>query len=172
MKLYFRPEDPYSHPAFGELQPCTKFLLKISKKKVEDIQNVNDLDRISGHASADSLHIDQNNLIPQSTETTEHIVQPDCKSVSASSEVKEQIQNGAEEQLSADIVARISEAYHFDGDQFHIDRLFLQLAWVPGFLYVYLMPFLLYFLKGWWITSMCLLFMLIQDEARKEVWLI
>ncbi|KAL8497538.1 hypothetical protein ACS0TY_021026 [Phlomoides rotata] len=115
LKVYFRPEDPYSHPAFGELQPCTNFLLKISKKKVKDTQNVKDPDRISGHASADSLQINQNNVIPQSTETTEHIVQPDCKPVSASSEVNEQIHNGAEEQLSADIVARVSEAYHFDG---------------------------------------------------------
>lgn len=115
LKLYFRPEDPYSHPASGELQPCTKFLLKISKKKVKDTQNVKDLDIISGHESADSLHINQNSSIPQSTETTEHIVQPDCKSVSPSSEDKEQIQNGVEEQLSADIVARVSEAYHFDG---------------------------------------------------------
>ncbi|KAL8464294.1 hypothetical protein ACS0TY_033988 [Phlomoides rotata] len=57
----------------------------------------------------------QNNVIPQSTETTEHIVQPDCKPVSPSLEVNEQIHNGAEEQLSADIVARVSEAYHFDG---------------------------------------------------------
>lgn len=140
MKLYFRPEDPYSHPAFGELQPCTKFLLKISKKKVKDTdraplivykrrQNVKDLNRISGHESANSLHISQNNLIPQSTETTEHIVQPECKSVSPSSEDKEQIQNGVEEQLSADIVARVSEAYHFDGDRFHIDCLFLPIAW-------------------------------------------
>ncbi|KAL8468806.1 hypothetical protein ACS0TY_031849 [Phlomoides rotata] len=67
------------------------------------------------HGSADSLQINQNNVIPQSTETTEHIVQPDCKPVSPSLEVNEQIHNGAEEKLSADIVARVSEAYHFDG---------------------------------------------------------
>ncbi|KAJ8755508.1 hypothetical protein K2173_019306 [Erythroxylum novogranatense] len=33
LELHFRPEDPYSHPAFGELRPCNNFLLKISKKK-------------------------------------------------------------------------------------------------------------------------------------------
>lgn len=120
LELHFRPEDPYSHPAFGELQPCTNFLLKISKKKVKEMQNVKDLNRISGHQSADSLHHKQNILSPQSTETTEHIIQPDCESILASSEVKAQIKNVAQEQLSADIVARVSEAYHFNGDLFYI----------------------------------------------------
>ncbi|KAI3446704.1 hypothetical protein Pfo_003369 [Paulownia fortunei] len=115
LELHFRPEDPYSHPAFGELQPCNNYLLKISKKKVKDMQNIKDLNRISEHAPADSLHLKQNILIPPSTETTEHIIQPESESFSASSEVKAQINNGAQEQLSADIVARLSEAYHFNG---------------------------------------------------------
>jgi general transcription factor 3C polypeptide 5 (transcription factor C subunit 1) len=32
LELRFRPDDPYSHPAFGELRPCNNLLLKISKK--------------------------------------------------------------------------------------------------------------------------------------------
>ncbi|GFQ00991.1 general transcription factor 3c polypeptide 5 [Phtheirospermum japonicum] len=114
LELHFRPEDPYSHPAFGELQPCNNYLLKISKKKVKHTQNTKVLNRVSEHTSADSLHIEQNTLTSQSTETTEHIVQPECGSISAASEV-EQINDEAEEQLSADIVARVSEAYHFNG---------------------------------------------------------
>ncbi|XP_071701308.1 uncharacterized protein [Rutidosis leptorrhynchoides] len=31
LELHFRPEDPYSHPAFGERSNCNQFLLKISK---------------------------------------------------------------------------------------------------------------------------------------------
>lgn len=95
LEMYFRPEDPYSHPVSGELQPCTKFLLKFSKKKVKDIKNVTDH---SGHASADPLHLNEDILISQATETTEN--------------------NGPQEQLSANIVARVSEEYHFNGDLF------------------------------------------------------
>ncbi|XP_057767251.1 uncharacterized protein LOC130987660 [Salvia miltiorrhiza] len=112
LELYFRPEDPYSHPASGELQPCTKFLLKISKKKVNDLINV--IDR-SGHASANPVHLNEDILISQSTEATENIVKPNCESVLPSSEAKQQISNGPQEQLSADIVARVSEEYHFNG---------------------------------------------------------
>ncbi|PPE02926.1 hypothetical protein GOBAR_DD00048 [Gossypium barbadense] len=38
LELHFRPEDPYSHPAFGELSPCNNLLLKISKKKCSNRQ--------------------------------------------------------------------------------------------------------------------------------------
>ncbi|KAJ0985105.1 hypothetical protein J5N97_003461 [Dioscorea zingiberensis] len=31
VELRFRPEDPYSHPAFGELRPSSSLLLKLSK---------------------------------------------------------------------------------------------------------------------------------------------
>eukprot|EP00257_Ricinus_communis_P021369 XP_015580843.1 general transcription factor 3C polypeptide 5 isoform X2 [Ricinus communis] len=60
LELYFRPEDPYSHPAFGELRACNNLLLKISKKKKK--------------------------------------TNSQCQT-----------------ELSADVVARIPEAYHFDG---------------------------------------------------------
>ncbi|XP_078443748.1 uncharacterized protein LOC144713127 isoform X2 [Wolffia australiana] len=33
LELRFRPEDPYCHPAFGDLRPCNGLILKISRKK-------------------------------------------------------------------------------------------------------------------------------------------
>ncbi|KAF3954974.1 hypothetical protein CMV_019755 [Castanea mollissima] len=60
MELRFRPDDPYSHPAFGELRPCNNnFLLKISK----------------------THSIEQN----------------------------------SDAELAADVVARVPQAYHFEG---------------------------------------------------------
>lgn len=120
LELRFRPEDPYSHPAFGELQPCTKFLLKISKKNVKNIKNVMDCNRISEHVSADSPRLNEDISISQSTETIENIFQPNSESVRASSEAKPH--NRHQEQLSADIVARVSEAYHFNGEPFLYHR--------------------------------------------------
>ncbi|KAE9612917.1 putative transcription factor IIIC, subunit 5 [Lupinus albus] len=39
LELHFRPEDPYSHPAFGELRPCNNFILKISKTTTNNVPN-------------------------------------------------------------------------------------------------------------------------------------
>ncbi|KAL6534758.1 hypothetical protein OROGR_013433 [Orobanche gracilis] len=114
LKLHFRREDPYSHPAFGELQPCNNYLLKISKKKFKDKQNTEVLDIIPKHIPADSLSIEQNILISQSKKAIEDIIQPECESVPSVLEGK-QINDGVQEQLSADMVARVSEAYHFNG---------------------------------------------------------
>ncbi|XP_072973185.1 uncharacterized protein [Typha angustifolia] len=65
MELRFRPEDPYSHPAYGVLRPAASLLLRITKTKDES-----------------------------------------CKEGEASS---------GKEQLSADVVARVNQAYHFEG---------------------------------------------------------
>ncbi|KAL7134463.1 hypothetical protein ABFS83_11G028700 [Erythranthe nasuta] len=113
LELHFRPEDPYSHPLFGKLKSCNNFLLKISKTKLKDTHDIKELNSLSEPASEDSLRLSNNSLIPESTESTEHIAQPECD-VSDPSD-KAQIKNGAQEQLSADIVARVSEAYHFKG---------------------------------------------------------
>ncbi|KAG6413105.1 hypothetical protein SASPL_125806 [Salvia splendens] len=112
LELYFRPEDPYSHPASGELRPCTKYLLKFSKKKLKDTENVMNH---FGHTSADPLHQNEDILISQTTDTTENIAQLNCESLLDSSEAKSQINNGPQEQLCADVVARVSEEYHFNG---------------------------------------------------------
>ncbi|XP_034899768.1 uncharacterized protein [Populus alba] len=65
LELYFRPEDPYSHPVSGELRSCHSMLLKISRKK---------------------------------------------KNSSPVNDAKEE-----SEEFHADIVARIPEAYYFEG---------------------------------------------------------
>ncbi|KAM4105598.1 hypothetical protein ACB094_04G003700 [Castanea mollissima] len=60
LELRFRPDDPYSHPAFSELRPCNNnFLLKISKTQ--------------------------------------------------------SIEQNSDAELAADIVARVPQAYHFEG---------------------------------------------------------
>lgn len=72
LELRFRPEDPYCHPAFGELRySSNNLLLKISK---------------TGMKCDDAL--------------------------------KDQVQNDDKTQLCADIIARVPEAYHFEGQQF------------------------------------------------------
>ncbi|KAF6142370.1 hypothetical protein GIB67_023395 [Kingdonia uniflora] len=84
LELHFRPEDPYSHPAFGELRPCNSLLLKISKKK----KSTSDQDvLVSESVLRKCPSIDRNN--------EEHPLQ----------DVK----------VSAEIVARVSEAYQFNG---------------------------------------------------------
>ncbi|XP_020538055.1 general transcription factor 3C polypeptide 5 isoform X1 [Jatropha curcas] len=74
LELCFRPEDPYSHPALGELRACNSLLLKISKKKI-------------------SSSLNSTNVVNDKPETETHV----------------------QTELCADIVARIPEAYHFEG---------------------------------------------------------
>ncbi|KAK9705948.1 hypothetical protein RND81_07G094500 [Saponaria officinalis] len=70
LELHFRPEDPFSHPAFGQIHPCSSLLLRVSKNNAGDCQT-------SGCSGSPS----------QETSSS----------------------------LSLDIVARVQEAYHFDG---------------------------------------------------------
>lgn len=82
LELRFRPEDPCSHPAFGQIHPCTNLLLRISKGNSGGNHNRdNDDDSCAGSQSMDcsSRHIENSSV------------------------------------LSADIVARVSEAYSFTG---------------------------------------------------------
>ncbi|XP_073066463.1 uncharacterized protein [Primulina eburnea] len=113
LELHFRPEDPYSHPAFGELQPCNNFLLKISKKRVKSLINKNNPGGVPEHASA--VNLEQNNSFPKLSETSQKIVRPESEPHPDSSEVDVQTETGAHETLFADIVAQVSEAYHFNG---------------------------------------------------------
>lgn len=64
LELHFRPEDPHSHPVFGELHPCHNLLLRISKKK-----------QTEGSAKEEG------------------------------------------EEVCADVVARVPEAYQFEGEE-------------------------------------------------------
>ncbi|GLT92811.1 hypothetical protein SLE2022_106270 [Rubroshorea leprosula] len=100
LELRFRPEDPYSHPAFGELRLCNNLLLKISKKK-----------------SCDDLSAKVSDRIPEASnsENREQASQPEIQSVTSAKENEAQISEPDKSNLCADIVARVSEAYHFDG---------------------------------------------------------
>ncbi|CAI9113868.1 OLC1v1014559C1 [Oldenlandia corymbosa var. corymbosa] len=91
LELHFRPEDPYSHPAFGKLYACNNFLLKISKKKVRNAHN------------------GDNGGISQSIGGAEHenISSPDALQYKKTEE--------DQEHLVADLVAHMRDAYRFTG---------------------------------------------------------
>ncbi|KAJ8527780.1 hypothetical protein K7X08_015231 [Anisodus acutangulus] len=95
LELHFRPEDPYSHPAFGELNHRNNFLLKISKCKVRDVQTADSSCGIS--SSRSPVNCEQEN------------------SAGASKEIETQTATNLQEHLSANIVSHVSEAYHFNG---------------------------------------------------------
>ncbi|GAV67150.1 Tau95 domain-containing protein [Cephalotus follicularis] len=105
LELRFRPEDPYSHPAFGELRHCNNLLLKISKKKSFDGQKEEVCKRVleCSMLSATDLRNEQ-----QLSENETELVGGAPKEVEVQ-KPEDQIS------LSADIVARVSESYHFDG---------------------------------------------------------
>ncbi|KAL5783911.1 hypothetical protein ACOSQ2_006303 [Xanthoceras sorbifolium] len=105
LELHFRPEDPYSHPAFGELRPCNGLLLKISKKKSWNGQSV----ELSSNISE--------NQLPDATDMVhdQEVGHLDNESVATNKEVDKQKSEENHVNLSADIVARVSEAYYFDG---------------------------------------------------------
>ncbi|KAK1388933.1 general transcription factor 3C polypeptide 5-like [Heracleum sosnowskyi] len=114
LELRFRPEDPYSHPAFGELYHCNSFLLKISKNRVEETSSAVDMENTSKSMLADTNNQDPNISFPESLET-EHIDQIRSESVSASATVKSQVSEEVQGHLCADIVAQVTESYHFNG---------------------------------------------------------
>ncbi|KAL2485332.1 Transcription factor IIIC [Abeliophyllum distichum] len=114
LELYFRPGDPYSHPAFGELRSCNNFLLKISKKKFRNAQTTEYGNQVSEH-SADRINFKQNISRDKLTETEQQINQPECESTAACAELEVQLPRQVQQELSADIVAQVSEAYHFHG---------------------------------------------------------
>ncbi|KAI9126464.1 hypothetical protein K1719_002060 [Acacia pycnantha] len=99
LELHFRPEDPYSHPAFGELRHCNNFLLKISREKLLD-----------GHdaTASDSL---SNKEMQNEVETT----QSKTDMAAITEEADNCISADGEANLVADIVALVPEAYCFNG---------------------------------------------------------
>ncbi|KAL9462236.1 hypothetical protein AB3S75_000274 [Citrus x aurantiifolia] len=107
LELRFRPEDPYSHPAFGEVRPCNNLLLKISKKKTSqpcDGQSPKLSNQTFTHPLHDAADVGN---VPE-------IHQLESVSVVARKEAEKQ-KSEDQVNLFADIVARVSEAYHFDG---------------------------------------------------------
>ena len=115
MELHFRPEDPYSHPAFGELQPCNNFLLRISKKKSTDGQSAEVSSKVSKCPPTDSTNPKQKICGSESVGSEQHGSQPEGESVATGEEVEAQISGEVPIRLCADIIARVSEAYHFNG---------------------------------------------------------
>ncbi|XP_024024632.1 general transcription factor 3C polypeptide 5 isoform X2 [Morus notabilis] len=100
LELHFRPEDPYSHPAFGDLRPCNHLLLKLSRIKSSNGQDA----QVSGPSALQN----GNNL--DYTYTTRA-----SGSTSSAKQVDVQIPEDDQTNFCADIVARVLEAYHFDG---------------------------------------------------------
>ncbi|KAF4381489.1 hypothetical protein G4B88_029844 [Cannabis sativa] len=100
LELHFRPEDPYSHPAFGDFRPCNNLLLRISKSKSTNGQT---------SVVSDNVGLQGGNILDNKTQTGESKIR------SAASNEEAQVQAPETENISADIVARVPEAYHFDG---------------------------------------------------------
>lgn len=107
LELRFRPEDPYSHPAFGEVHPCNNLLLKISKKKTSqpcDGQSPKLSNQTFEHPLHDAADVGN---VPE-------IHQVESDSVVGRKEAEKQ-KSEDQVNLFADMVARVSEAYHFGG---------------------------------------------------------
>ncbi|KAK9288664.1 hypothetical protein L1049_017125 [Liquidambar formosana] len=115
LELHFRPEDPYSHPAFGELHPCNNLLLKISKKNSSEDQRVEVSNRTSKCPLADPINSKKKICPIESVGNGQQVRQPESESVVSTKEVEPLMPEEVEINLSADIVARVSEAYHFNG---------------------------------------------------------
>ncbi|MBA0583767.1 hypothetical protein Gorai_014611 [Gossypium raimondii] len=99
LELHFRPEDPYSHPAFGEISPCNNLLLKISKKKCSNRQTAEASSKLQ-ECSTSGVNDAENPKQPFQVE----VERPE-----------EEEEEEEESNLCADIVCRVSEAYNFDG---------------------------------------------------------
>ncbi|KAF8391825.1 hypothetical protein HHK36_022163 [Tetracentron sinense] len=113
LELHFRPEDPYSHPAFGELRPCNSLLLKISKNICREDQDSVISKSISKCASTDMSNSDPIPCYPESVEIgQQRNLHESGTPIANETQLHEE---AVPTNLSADIVARVSEAYHFNG---------------------------------------------------------
>ncbi|KAF3680398.1 putative general transcription factor 3C polypeptide 5-like isoform X3 [Capsicum annuum] len=114
LELHFRPEDPYSHPAFGELKHSNNFLLKISKCKVRDVQSADSSCGISIQSTTGPVNREQENSCVDSL-AAQKVNESRCLPAGASKEIEVQTATNLKEHLSARIVSHVSEAYHFNG---------------------------------------------------------
>ncbi|XP_015901601.2 uncharacterized protein LOC107434631 isoform X1 [Ziziphus jujuba] len=102
LELRFRPEDPYSHPAYGDLRPCNSLLLKISKNK--------------SSSNGQSCEVSNRTSLPDETNIGDKELSSNPENgLVTSSKEDARISEDNPTNLCADIVARILEAYHFDG---------------------------------------------------------
>lgn len=111
LELHFRPEDPYSHPVFGELKHSNNFLLKISKCKVRDAQSANSSCGVLIQSSTSPVNCEQEKSL-----AAQKVNESRCLSAGALNEIEEQTATNLQEHLSANIVSHVSEAYHFNGE--------------------------------------------------------
>ncbi|XP_052173802.1 uncharacterized protein LOC127789077 [Diospyros lotus] len=114
LELHFRPEDPYSHPAFANLCPSNNFLLKLSKRKDKNDDNTEDNGRISEYLPEDEIHLPEKSFCPELIKTGEQGDECSSGPITAQTELKDKPSQNVQE-LSADIVVQVSEAYHFNG---------------------------------------------------------
>ncbi|KAF9620905.1 hypothetical protein IFM89_015302 [Coptis chinensis] len=91
LKLHFRPED--------HRRPCNNLLLKISKKRTTQVQDA----VISVACKSETLRNGQECTVPENALDA------------GNSANQPAVEGDTKFQLSADIVARVSEAYHFNG---------------------------------------------------------
>ncbi|XP_020523536.1 general transcription factor 3C polypeptide 5 [Amborella trichopoda] len=89
LELRFRPEDPYSHPAYGACHSSSNFLLKITRRK----NNVSEL--VSSSTVEDGTNSRNEYQGVEKKESGQPLEQAS--------------------QLSADIIARVFDTYEFDG---------------------------------------------------------
>ncbi|GAB4825768.1 hypothetical protein Ancab_008643 [Ancistrocladus abbreviatus] len=104
LELCFRPEDPYAHPAFGQLYPCNNFLLRICAKKCSVTQNDDPVRKESKYCSSKS---EANYCTSAKQELTHAARDSDAAEVQTPVDVSSN--------LCADIIARIQESYSFNG---------------------------------------------------------
>ncbi|XP_057954994.1 uncharacterized protein LOC131148996 isoform X2 [Malania oleifera] len=131
LELHFRPEDPYSHPAFGELQPCNNLLLKISRKKSIDEHNTGFSNSASKHQLVNPVNSKQIICCPASVESSQPVSQNESELIVASKTTEAHLSADVRTNLSADIVARVLEAHHFTGmvDYQHVLAVHADVAW-------------------------------------------
>ncbi|XP_019247633.1 PREDICTED: general transcription factor 3C polypeptide 5-like isoform X1 [Nicotiana attenuata] len=115
LELHFRPEDPYSHPAFGELRHRNNFLLKISKTKVRDVETADSSCGILIQSSGSPVNCEQEISRVGHSLAAEKVNESRCFPASASKEIEVQNATKLQEHLSANIVSHVAEAYHFNG---------------------------------------------------------
>ncbi|GMH29693.1 hypothetical protein Nepgr_031536 [Nepenthes gracilis] len=110
LELRFRPEDPYSHPAFGQLYPCNNFILRICRRKCSDDQSDDFVSKPSRCHSSESNSCDSKpgNLV----ETHPAVAR---EGDVAAQTVNSQTPGDIITNLSADLIARVRESYHFNG---------------------------------------------------------
>ncbi|KAI3929253.1 hypothetical protein MKX01_006489 [Papaver californicum] len=113
LELHFRPEDPDSHPAFAEVGPCCNLLLKISKKKTSG--TFIDSENPSKSSTTKVANLE---TVACHSKTAEISQEGDVGNIASVGNTSNEVQSDELEvhtNLSANIVARVPEAYYFKG---------------------------------------------------------